>query len=88
VLAGAVSSCAALLDSGGTLDSGDEALDAAVQARLVVVAACVRLRGVETFPDPVGGRIPLELVPFADPDLTAALDACRPSLPPATPPGG
>lgn len=82
VLAEAVDSCAGLLDAGGGLETDDDAVAAAVDERLAVVAACVRLRGVEAFPDPVDGRLPVELIPFEDPDLAAAVDECRPLLPP------
>lgn len=82
VLAEAVDSCAGLLDAAGGLETDDGAVVAAVDERLAVVAACVRLRGVEAFPDPVDGRLPVELIPFEDPGLAAAVDECRPLLPP------
>lgn len=82
ILAEAVDSCAGLLNAAGGLETDDDAVVAAVNERLVVVAACVRLRGVEAFPDPVDGRLPVELIPFEDPGLAAAVDECRPLLPP------
>ncbi len=33
-------------------------------------------------PDPVDGRLPVELIPYEDPGLAAAVDECRPLLPP------
>ncbi len=87
VLAAAVDRCAGILADLGVIGSADdEALQVATEHRLEIFAACVRLRGVEGFPGPVGGRIPVDRVPFDDPDLPAAVDACRPTLPPVTAP--
>lgn len=87
VLAVAVDRCAGILADVGVLGSADdEAVHGATEHRLEIFAACVRLRGVDGFPDPVEGRIPADSVPFDDPDLPAAVDACRPTLPPVTAP--
>lgn len=47
---------------------------------------CVRAHGVPDFPDPipgfagVGGPYPVAEIPFADPDLGGAVEACRERL--------
>lgn len=78
--------CGHHLSSGG-LDSGhDPRLRALVQARLEEFAECVRLEGVEAYPDPVpsfdgvGSPFPVNRVPWTDPGLRVAVANCVSNL--------
>lgn len=79
----AVSTCAGIL-SEGALDLGfDEDFRKEVVEQLAAFSRCVRARGVDAFPDPVPGFIgigspyPVAEIPYDDPDLPAAVDACE-----------
>lgn len=67
----------------GALVMGDSAVREAVIARLGEFAECMRDRGVAAFPDPVAGfhgigfPFPVNEIPFEDPDLATAVEACR-----------
>lgn len=67
----------------GALVMGDTAVREAVVARLGEFADCMRDRGVADFPDPVAGfhgigfPFPVNEIPFEDPDLATAVEACR-----------
>lgn len=70
--------------SAGALDlSSDPRLRDLVQDTLEELAQCLRLWGVNDFPDPVpgfdgvGSPFPNDLIPWSDPDLPAAVAACR-----------
>ena len=79
----AVSACAGIL-SEGALDLGfDEDFREEVVKQLAAFSRCVRARGVDAFPDPVPGFIgigspyPVAEIPYDDPDLPAAVEACE-----------
>lgn len=79
----AVSACAGIL-SEGALDLGfDESFREAVVEQLAAFSRCARARGVDAFPDPVPGFIgigspyPVAEIPYDDPDLPAAVEACE-----------
>ena len=79
----AMSRCSIHL-SEGALDLGyDDEYRAAVNEQLAAFSRCVRARGVEDFPDPVQGFIgigppfPAAEIPYNDPELAAAVDACE-----------
>lgn len=70
--------------SAGALDLGpDPALQRLVVVRLETFAACMRDRGISSFPDPiagfdgVGSPFPAGRVPWADPGLVDAVTGCR-----------
>ncbi len=82
----AVSACAGIL-SEGALDLGfDESFREAVVEQLAAFSRCVRARGVDAFPDPVPGFIgigspyPVAEIPYDDPDLSAAVEACEQTI--------
>lgn len=83
---GALDVCAAEL-SAGALDLGpDPELQRLVMARLESFAACIRDRGISSFPDPiagfdgVGSPFPAGRIPWADPGLVDAVTECREHL--------
>lgn len=67
----------------GALAMGDSVVREAVMSRLGQFSECMRERGVPDFPDPVAGfhgigfPFPVNEVPFEDPDLADAVEACR-----------
>lgn len=79
----------ALEACGGHISSGPLALDAdpelaqLVRQRLGEFAECVRLEGVPGYPDPVpdfdgvGSPFPINQIPWRDPGLPDAVDACN-----------
>lgn len=80
---GAIAVCAEYL-SAGPLDLGDDQiLREGVIDQLTSFSRCVRARGVSDFPDPIPGFIgigspyPVAEIPYADPELPAAAQACR-----------
>lgn len=79
----ALSLCSTFLGE-GALDLGyDEQYRQAVVAQLEAFSRCLRARGVDGFPDPIAGFIgigsafPVAEIPYDDPDLPAAVDACQ-----------
>lgn len=79
----ALSACAGLL-SDGALDLGfDERYREAVVGQLAAFSRCMRARAVEDFPDPipgflgVGSPYPAAQIPYNDPDLPGAVEACE-----------
>lgn len=73
--------------SSGALDlSLDPELQGIVQSGLEEYAECVRLRGVADFPDPVpgfdgvGSPFSVDLIPWTDPELPAAVATCSAAL--------
>lgn len=79
---GAVATCSAHLGSGALDLSEDEELSRLVLAALTEFSECIRRLGVEGFPDPVpgfsgvGSPFPAADIPYADPQLPAAVRVC------------
>jgi hypothetical protein len=79
----ALSICASFL-SEGALDLGyDDQYREAVVNQLSAFSRCVRARGVDDFPDPIPGFLgigspyPVAEIPYNDPDLPGAVNACE-----------
>lgn len=85
-VAAAVTRCADLLTRGPLDLIGDEALRELVIRRLEEYRDCMVSRGVVGFPDPVPGFVgigppfPLAEIPYSDPELPGAAEACRGAL--------
>lgn len=79
----ALASCGRHLRAGALDLSADPGLADLVQETLAQLADCLRSWGVEDFPDPVpgfdgvGSPFPDDRIPWTDPDLPDAADACR-----------
>ncbi len=79
----AMTACAVLLANGALDLADDEALRDGVMEQLTAFSRCVRARGVSGFPDPIPGFIgigspyPAAEIPYNDPELAAAADACQ-----------
>jgi len=79
----ALSGCSEFLATGALDLSSSPALKDSVIGLLEEFAECVRSRGVPEFPDViegfsgVGGPFPLAEIPYADPDLGEAIEACK-----------
>lgn len=84
----ALSVCSSHLGTGALESTQTPILQSAVVDLLVEFSDCVRSRGVPEFPDPIpgyhgiGGPYPLAEIPYADPDLPDAVDACMSRLAP------
>lgn len=85
-VAEALSHCSESLNT-GALDLGSEdRLRAEILAGLEDFSRCMRAWGVEDFPDPVpgfsgvGAPFSVAEIPYSDPDLETAADACRDSV--------
>ena len=82
----ALETCGRHLSSGALDLSSDPDLQDLVQIRLERFADCVRLEGVDGFPDPVrdfdgrGSPFPVNRVPWADPGLPSAVSICSERL--------
>lgn len=79
----ALEACGHHLASGALDSSADPKLRDLVQDRLEAFAECVRLEGVDDYPDPVpgfdgrGSPFPVNRVPWHDPLLPEAVAQCR-----------
>jgi len=79
----ALETCGHHLASGALDSSSDPKLRDLVQDRLETFAECVRLEGVDDYPDPVpgfdgrGSPFPVNRVPWHDPLLPGAVAHCR-----------
>ncbi len=84
----ALSVCSVHLETGALELTQSPILQSAVIDLLVEFSDCVRSRGVPEFPDPIpeypgiGGPYPLAEIPYGDPDLPDAVDACMSRLAP------
>lgn len=78
----ALESCGQLLASGPLDLASDPELGRRVRESLADFAECVRLEGVADYPDPVpgfdgvGSPFPVGRIPWEDPGLATAVDAC------------
>lgn len=78
-----VAGCSEHLSTGALDLSNSPLIDRGVNTLLTEFSECVRSRGVPEFPDPlpgftgIGGPYPVAGIPYADPDLEAAIDECR-----------
>lgn len=78
----ALETCGHHLSSGALDLSSDPDLQSLVQTTLEQFAECVRLEGVEVYPDPVpdfdglGSPFPVNRVPWTDPGLPGAVSTC------------
>jgi hypothetical protein len=81
-----LSACSSHLRAGALELTQTPILQSAVVSLLEDFSDCVRSRGVSEFPDPIpeyrgiGGPYPLAEIPYADPDLPDAVDACKSRL--------
>jgi hypothetical protein len=79
----ALTSCSPLLSEGALDLAFDDSYRQAVVAELEAFSRCLRARGVEEFPDPTPGFIgigppyPTAEIPYSDPELPAAVEACE-----------
>ena len=79
----ALHACAVHLTSGALGLDPSPIIGETVRDALARFAACVRSRGVPSFPDPipdfdgVGAPFPADRIPFHDLELPDAVDACR-----------
>ncbi|MCZ6504585.1 MAG: hypothetical protein O6834_01200 [Actinobacteria bacterium] len=84
----ALSVCSSHLGTGALELTQNPILQSAVVDLLEEFSDCVRSRGVSEFPDPIpeyrgiGGPYPLAEIPYADPDLSDAVNACMSRLAP------
>lgn len=84
--AAAMSACAEHLSTGALDLANEPELQAAMSSVLEEFSRCLRDHGVSEFPDPtpgfigVGGAYPLDEIPYSDPDLETAVEACRERL--------
>jgi hypothetical protein len=82
----ALSACSEHLGSGALELTQTPILASAVVDLLKEFSQCVRSQGVPEFPDPIpeyngiGGPYPPAEIPYADPALSDAVDACSPRL--------
>lgn len=83
---GALSICSSHLGTGALELTQTPILQSAVVDLLEEFSDCVRSRGVPEFPDPIpeytgiGGPYPPAEIPYADPNLAKAVDACKSRL--------
>lgn len=83
VVIDALGRCATHLITGALSLEGSPLIREELVSRLVGFADCVRSRGVPGFPDPIPGfygvgfAFPVEEIPYDDPDLANAVEACR-----------
>lgn len=81
----ALEQCGHHLSSGALRLDSDPEIAELVQLQLEEFSECVRSRGVDAFPDPrpdfdgVGAPYSVSRIPWNDPDLPAAVNACSPS---------
>lgn len=79
----AMTACAEFLSDGALDLADDESLREGVMEQLTLFSRCVRARGVSEFPDPIPGFIgigspyPAAEIPYNDPELPAAAEACQ-----------
>lgn len=79
--------CGAELTAGALSFEPDPELGRMVRDQLTQFSECVRSEGVSGFPDPipgfdgVGSPYPMNRIPWDDPDLAVALEACRDGTP-------
>jgi hypothetical protein len=79
----AVTECSGTLGAGALEFVADDLVRRAVVGQLVTFSRCVRAKGIEDFPDPipgfsgVGSPFPVAEIPYSDPGLAAATEACR-----------
>jgi len=79
----ALETCGHLIASGPLDLTSDPELAARVRERLADFAECIRLEGVADYPDPVSGfdgvgsPFPANRIPWSDPELASAVEACR-----------
>lgn len=85
-VAEALAVCSASLNT-GALDLGTEdQLRQEINEQLSDFSRCMRANGVEDFPDPVpgfagvGAPFAVAEIPYGDPELAAAAEACRASI--------
>ena len=82
----ALSDCSSHLLTGALELTQTPILASAVVDRLEEFSECVRSRGVPEFPDPIpeysgiGGPYPIAEIPYGDPALSGAVDACKSRL--------
>ncbi|MEA1903500.1 MAG: hypothetical protein U9N56_08250 [Actinomycetota bacterium] len=82
----ALSVCSEYLTTGALDLTANPLLKEKVVGLLAGFSECLRSRGVSDFPDPIegfsgiGGPFPLAEIPYADPDLAEAVEACRERL--------
>lgn len=85
-VAEALAICSASLNT-GALDLGaEDQLRREINEELRAFSQCMRANGVSDFPDPVpgfagvGAPFPVAEIPYGDPELPAASEACRASV--------
>ena len=82
----ALEQCGHHLSSGALRLDSDPEIAELVQVELEEFSECVRSRGVDDFPDPrpefdgVGAPYSVSRIPWNDPDLPSAVDACSAPL--------
>lgn len=82
----ALDTCATHLTFGPLALDGSPLISVGVTRMLADFSQCIRARGVRGFPDPdpdfrgVGSPFAEDQIPFHDPDLPDAIEACRVSL--------
>lgn len=86
VAVNALSTCSSYLSTGALDLSQTPILAESVVGLLEEFSQCLRSRGVPEFPDPIpgyagiGGPYPVAEIPYADPDLAEAVEACQTRL--------
>jgi hypothetical protein len=85
-VAEALALCSASLNTGALDLGGDDQLRREINQELMDFSKCMRVNGVEDFPDPVpgfngvGAPFAVAEIPYGDPDLASAVADCRVSV--------